>query len=482
MRMPAMMLVVMTAALLIAPAGAQDTVNLPRKEQVQEPGKKVEELQRERLAALEELTDQLTRLYQNARVDIDELLEARVQLFQARLDSAEKQSDRLTLYKNLVEELKQFEKIAQGRVEAARGSVASVLKVKARRLEAEIHLEEAKPEEPNGKHQKIVVTSPQVKNVTVKQQYVCQIHVQRHIEIRTLQKGYIETILVKEGQAVRKGDLVFTMVPDLYKAKLDVELANVKIAEQELQNAQRLFRNKVVGPNEVALLETKLEKAKAGAELAKAELNVTEVRAPFDGIIDRLHEQPGSMIKEGEALTTLSDNSSMSVYFNVPEARYLEYMAGLEQHEKDDRIELKLANGKVFPQVGKISAIEAIFTTDTGTIPFRADFPNPDRLLRHGMTGTVLISLTEKGALVIPQRATFEILDKRYVYVVDKADVAHRREIVVQHELDDFFVVAGGVGADDRIVVEGTQGVHDGERVEYEFHPPDRIPGDQQSP
>ena len=148
---------------------------------MQEPGKKVKELQRERLAALEELTDQLTRLYQNARVDIDELLEARVQLFQARLDSAEKQSDRLTLYKNLVEELKQFEKIAQSRVEAAQGSVASVLKVKARRLEAEIHLEEAKPEESNGKHQKIVVTSPQVKDVIVTQQYVCQIHAQRHI-------------------------------------------------------------------------------------------------------------------------------------------------------------------------------------------------------------------------------------------------------------------------------------------------------------
>ena len=480
MRMLAMMLTVMAATLRIAVAGAQDEVNLPRKEQVQEPGKKVKELQRERLAALEALTVLLTRQYQNARVEIDELIEARVQLMQAQLDSAEKPSDRLTLYKNLVEELKQLEEIAQSRVEAARGSMASVLKIKARRLEAELHLEEAKPEESNGKHQKTVVTSPQVKNVMVTQQYVCQIRAQRHIEIRALQKGYIESILVEEGQAVRKGDLVFKMVPILYKAKLDAELANVKIAEQELQIAQELLRNKLVSPNEVALLETKLAKSKAGAELARAELNFTEVRAPFDGIIDRLHAQPGSMIKEGEALTTLSDNSSMCVYFNVPEARYLEYMAGLEQHEKDDRIELKLANGKVFPQVGKLRAIEAIFNPDTGTIPFRADFPNPDRLLRHGQTGTVLISRTLKAAIVIPQRATFEVLSKRYVYVVDRADVAHRREIVVQHELDDFFVVAGGVvGADDRIVVEGTQRVHDGERVEYEFHPPDRIPEHQ---
>jgi membrane fusion protein (multidrug efflux system) len=265
-------------------------------------------------------------------------------------------------------------------------------------------------------------------------------------------------------------------VPSLYKAKLDAELANVKIAEQELQNAQRLFRDKVVGQNEVALLETKLEKAGAGAELAKAELNFTEVRAPFDGIIDRLHEQPGSMIKEGEALTTLSDNSSMWVYFNVPEARYLEYMAGAGT-DKEGELELVLSNGSKFNQSGKMSAIGAIFNTDTGTIPFRADFPNPDRLLRHGMTGNVFIHRALTNAIVIPQRATLEVLGKRYVYVVDKADVAHRREIVVQHDLDDFFVVAGGVGVGDRIVVEGAQRVHDGERVEYEFHPPDRIPG-----
>ena len=95
-----------------------------------------------------------------------------------------------------------------------------------------------------------------------------------------------------------------------------------------------------------------------------------------------------------------------------------------------------LANGSKFQQIGKIGAIEAKFNNETGNIPFRADFPNPDRLLRHGQTGTVLINRTLKNAIVIPQRATFEILDKRYVYVVDKDDVVHQREIVIQNELD----------------------------------------------
>jgi membrane fusion protein (multidrug efflux system) len=143
-----------------------------------------------------------------------------------------------------------------------------------------------------------------------------------------------------------------------------------------------------------------------------------------------------------------------------------------------------LANGSKFKQNGKIGAIEAQFNNETGNfnnktgnIPFRADFPNPDRLLRHGMTGKVLIHRTLKNAIVIPQRATFEILDHRFVYVVDKDDVVHRREIVVQNELKDIFVINRGVGVDTRIIVEGIRQVRDGEKVKYEFRSPDQILG-----
>ena len=132
-----------------------------------------------------------------------------------------------------------------------------------------------------------------------------------------------------------------------------------------------------------------------------------------------------SLIKEGDILTTLSDNSLMWVYFNVPEAQYLEYMAIPDHSKENQKIELMLADGNKFEQLGKIGAIEAKFNNETGNIPFRADFPNPDRLLRHGQTGTVLIRRILNDALVIPQRATFEVLNKRYVYVVGKDDVVH---------------------------------------------------------
>src|SRR5262249_12150272 len=220
-------------------------------------------------------------------------------------------------------------------------------------------------------------------------------------------------------------------------------------------------------------------KAQAKANLAKAELYFTEVRAPFDGIVDRLHEQLGSLIKEGDDLTTLSDNSVMWVYFNVPESRYLDYMAGQGQENESRKIELVLPNGSKFQQSGKIGAIEAKFNNETGNIPFRADFPNPTRLLRHGQTGNVLIHRTLKNAIVIPQRATFEILDKQYVYVVDKDGVAHQRAIVVQHEKDDIFVIRTGLDVNDSFVLEGVRQVRDSENVEYEFRKPEEALANQ---
>jgi membrane fusion protein (multidrug efflux system) len=178
-----------------------------------------------------------------------------------------------------------------------------------------------KLDQPDLEQQRIVVTSPMVKDVIITQPYVCQIHSQRHIKVRALQGGYLEEIPLEEGQEVKKGQLMFKVIPVLYKAKLDAELAEAKLAELELKNTERLFNDKVVSQNEVALFQAKLAKAQAKMKLAEAELNFTNVKAPFDGIIDRQHEQHGSLIKERDMLTTLSDNSVMWVYFNVPEAR-----------------------------------------------------------------------------------------------------------------------------------------------------------------
>ena len=330
-----------------------------------------------------------------------------------------------------------------------------------------------KKEQSPRENQKIVVTSPQAKYVTITQPYVCQIHSHRHINVRALTSGYLKEISVKEGQAVKQGDVMFKIEPTLYRAKYDAELAEARIAEIELKSQKKLFEQNVVSRQEMELHQAKLDKALAKVKLAEAELNFTIVKAPFDGIVDRLHEQVGSLINERDVLTTLSDNRVMWVYFNVPEARYLEYMASRGQDKEAPRIELVLANGSKFPKTGKIGAIEAKFNDESGNIPFRADFENPDGLLRHGQRGTVLIHLTLKNALLIPQRAVFEILDKRFVYVVGKDGVVHQREIVIQNESENLFVIKKGLDVNDRIVLEGVRQVKDDEKVENEFRPPE---------
>jgi membrane fusion protein (multidrug efflux system) len=276
-------------------------------------------------------------------------------------------------------------------------------------------------QKPPDEAQKITVTAVQSKAATITQQYNCQINSHRHIEVRARAEGHLVAIPVREGQAVKQGDLLFQVKPSQAKEKPDPE-----------------NQDKVV----------------------------FSIKAPFDGLIGRLLHHEGSLVLKGDILTTLSDNSVMWVYFNVPENRYLEYMAELDQNQQSPDIELILADRSKFPQPGKIGAIGAKFNTATGNIAFRADFPNPDRLLRHGQTGTLVIKRVLKDAIVIPQRATFENLANRYVYVVDKDNVAHQREIVIQNELEDLFVIKKGVGVGDRIVVDGVKLVRDGGKVE----------------
>ncbi|QDU04514.1 Multidrug resistance protein MdtE precursor [Gimesia chilikensis] len=325
---------------------------------------------------------------------------------------------------------------------------------------------------------KIIVTAPVKKDVISTQQYVCQIHSCQHIEVRALEGGYLEKINIKEGQQVKKGDLLFKILPTLFQARMESELAEANRVQIELDNAQSLLDKGIVSSQEIALKKAELAKAKAKVQLAQAELGFTNVKAPFDGIVDRQRNQLGSLIEEGDVLTTMSDNSLMWVYFNVPEAQYLEYKAELDKDGgKSDhlQIELKLANGEIFPQEGKIGAIEADFNNMTGNIPFRADFSNPEGLLRNGQTGTILIHRTLQNLLVIPQRATFEILAKRYAFVVDKDNVVHQRDIEIEGEQDDIFVLKSGLKEGEKIVLEGIRQVKDGDKIKYDFRDPQEV-------
>ncbi|MBL8211298.1 MAG: efflux RND transporter periplasmic adaptor subunit [Bryobacterales bacterium] len=331
------------------------------------------------------------------------------------------------------------------------------------------HQEEAPPP--------VVLTSASVMAVPTTQAYVCRLQSRRHIEIRALNEGYLEEIPVQEGQAVRAGERLFDLYPVLYRTKLEAEKAELRLAEINLQNTEKLAGRGFVSAPELARATAERDRAKAKVDRATAEAGFTRIFAPFDGIVGRQLMQHGSLIEAGDTLTTLSDNAVMWAYFNVPEADYLRFKslqgasnAGSPRSLdlSGATVQLRLANGQIFDKNAATTlTIESEFNRETGNIEFRADFPNPDGLLRHGQTGTLLINQRLSGALVIPQQATFEVLDRRYVFVVDEKAVAHQREINIARELEDIFVIKSGLKTGEKFVLEGVRQVRDGKHLEH---------------
>lgn len=318
------------------------------------------------------------------------------------------------------------------------------------------------------------VVNPIAMDTSIVKEYVCQIHSIRHIELRAMEKGYLQKISVDEGQKVRKGQQMFQIMPNIYQAELQKAKAEGNAASIEYKNTKLLADSKVVSPNELALSKAKFDKANAEINLAQTHLGFTSIKAPFDGVIDHLLAREGSMLDEGELLTSLSDNSKMWVYFNVPEAEYLNYVVSADNGKKQ-KVKLLMANNMVFDQTGIVETIEGEFNNETGNIAFRATFPNPKGILRHGETGTVLMTIPLKQALLIPQKATFEVLDKRYVFVIDKNGVVQQREVTIGESLENLFVIKKGLNANDHILLDGIRLVKDKDKIKYNVEKPENV-------
>lgn len=321
---------------------------------------------------------------------------------------------------------------------------------------------------------KFVVTSPVTMDTSFTKEYVSQIKSVKNIEIHAQEKGYLEKIYVDEGQFVKSGQLLFKIMPTLYEAELQKAEAEAKAAEIELQNITALADKNVVSKNEQALAQAKLDQARAEISMAKIHLSFTEIRAPFDGYIDRIPKKIGSLIDEGELLTSLSDNSKVFAYFNVSEPEYLEYKTNAKNHGSSE-VGLLLANNQPHRFKGKMEVIESEFDNETGNIAFRAIFPNPDNLLKNGETGKVLMTVPVRNALIIPQKATYEIQNKKYVFVVDNDNVVRSREIDITGEVPDLYFVRNGLAQDEKILLEGVQKVKDDDKISFDYMKPEEV-------
>lgn len=327
------------------------------------------------------------------------------------------------------------------------------------------------------------VISPVVLDTFYHVNYVAEINSLKNVEIRSRIKGYIDKIHVDEGQKVRQGQLLFSISDQEYReevlranAQLKSAIAEAKSAELALENIKLLVRNNTVSKAEqdiaeakLAAMQAKVEEATAHEATAKLRLGYTQLKAPFNGVIDRIPYKVGSLIDEGSLLTTLSDNSEVFAYFNVSEKEYLTFVENMKDYTDDaNDVGLILANNRPYPHDGNVETIEGEFNSEVGSIAFRARFPNPDRILRHGSSGKVVIRRNLKNALVVPQKSTFELQDRLYVYVLDAQNQVKMKSFVPQLRIPHLYVIESGLSKTDRVVYEGIQNLRDGMSIQPE--------------
>ncbi|MFC0514307.1 efflux RND transporter periplasmic adaptor subunit [Mucilaginibacter angelicae] len=315
-------------------------------------------------------------------------------------------------------------------------------------------------------------------DTVLQKSYVADIQAQKNIEIRSRVRGFLEKTYVDEGKQVKKGQLLFKLNDQEFKvnlskakAALSNAMADAKATALEVDRVKLLVNKNVISKSELEVAESKMnadkatiEEARSMVQSAEDQLAYTYIHSPFDGIIDRIPLKAGSLIDEGTLLTSLSDISSMYAYFSFPENEYLQYVRKRQTApgKTSDKVKLVLADGLDFPYEGEIETVEAEIEQKTGSINFRAKFPNPQKLLRHGATGKLFISTKADSVIMVPQQSVFDIQDKSYVYIVDKNNTLHMRAFSPQTRFSTYYIVKDGLKAGDRILYQGAQNVRDG--------------------
>lgn len=317
---------------------------------------------------------------------------------------------------------------------------------------------------------------------TVESSYSATIRGRQDIDIYPQVSGTITEVCVTEGQKVKKGDLLFIIDQVPYKAALMTAEANVAAAEAGVATAQltydskvKLFDEKVISQFELqsaenALLTAKATLAQCEAQRVNAENNLsyTEVSSPADGVVGTIPYRQGALVSSAspQPLTTISDNSQMYVYFSFNESQLLSL---LKQYGSLDAtlkgmpdIQLQLSDGSIYNTPGRIESISGVIDRTTGTTSLRAVFDNKDRLLHSGASGRVIIPVTYKGCIVIPQAATSELQDRTITYkVVDGKTVGTQIKVMSQNNGREYIVTEGLVPG-DVIVAEGAGLLRDG--------------------
>lgn len=305
------------------------------------------------------------------------------------------------------------------------------------------------------------------------------------VEIRPQVSGMITDILIEEGESVRKGQVLFIIDQTPYKAAYEIAIANVKSAEAALSTARliyesnrNLFEQDVVSEFDLMTAQNDLTEAEARLALCKAEevnasnnLSYTEVRSPVNGVASMIPYRVGALVNSSitQPLVTVSDDSRVYAYFSMAENQMLDMVqqyGSLNNAIKQmPEVELIMSNGEKYEHTGKINAISGTISESTGSVSLRAVFNNRNHLLRNGGSGTIIIPVTVKDRIVIPQSATYELQDRVFVYKVIDGKASATEIHIAPHNNGVEYIVESGLKIGDIIIAEGAGLVKEGAEI-----------------
>lgn len=330
------------------------------------------------------------------------------------------------------------------------------------------------------------VETIQTTTADLKTSYPATIKGMQDIEIRPKVSGYLVKLLVDEGATVRKGQPLFLIDSEQYRAtvkaaKAQIRVCRANIATQKLtvDNKRMLFKQNIISSydlkmaeNTLASYEAQLAAAEAQLQSAQDNLRWCTVTSPADGVVGSIPYRVGSLVsgQSAEALTTVSNISKMYVYFSMTEKQLLALTreaGGVNAAiKKMPAVSLVLSDGTTYSQSGTISTVSGVIDPSTGSVQMRATFDNAQHILRSGGTGSILIPTHASDAIMVPQSATFDVQDKKFVYVVNADKTVATREITILPQNNgQTYVVASGLRVGERIVVDGVNQLKNGQKI-----------------
>ena len=328
------------------------------------------------------------------------------------------------------------------------------------------------------------VTTVGTSSTSMQSTYPATIKGVQDVQISPKVQGFITQINVKEGQSVGAGQVLFVLDNATYQAQVRQSQASVNTAQAacntaklSFENAQKLFENKVIGDFELQSATNSYESAKASLALAQAGLASAKemlsfcyVKSPAAGVVGTLPFKKGTLVNTASVLTTVSNNSSMEVYFSLTEKDAL-MMAQTDGGQNAavgsmPNVQLQLADGTIYGHEGKVTKMSGVIDPTTGSVQVIALFPNPERVLKSGGSGSIIIPKSNSNAIIIPQSCVSEVQNKKFVYLLDKNNKVKYTEIQVDPQNDGKnYIVIGGLKVGDKYVTNGITKLNDGMEI-----------------